>query len=232
MVKEYRETQDLQKVREIQEQILREYERDFSRHIPTSMIPKVRMVWNSIPSQLARDNRKFIYGAMKKGGRAKEFRDAIQWLQDAGLVYRVTRLSRTEAPIQDCEDPAAFKLFMVDLGLLGAMSGVNARQMLVSSTAFPEGRGGFTEQYIMQQLVSEGITPYYYLYESTRLGIDFVIQKERVYPIEVKAEENLRAKSLRVVVEKAEGLKGWRFSTSPYRDQGWMVNVPLPMVKE
>ena len=232
VIKAYIETKDLRSVREMQEQILREYERDFSKHIPAAILPKVRMVWNSIPSQLARENRKFIYGAMKKGARAKEFEDAIQWLQDAGLVYRVTNLTKVCAPLKSYEDIGAFKLFMVDLGLLGAMTGVTAKQILVDQTIFEEYKGSFTEQYVLQQLVAEGLKPYYYSNDTSTLEIDLVVQKESVYPIEVKAEENLRSKSLRTIVNKYDNLLGWRFSMSPYRDQEWMVNVPLPLVQE
>ena len=232
VVKAYSESGDLNRVREIQQQILREYERDFSKHIPPQILPKVRMVWNSIPSQLARENKKFIYGALKKGGRAKEFADAIQWLQDAGLVYRVTRLTKVCAPLKSYEDISAFKLYMADLGLLGAMSGVSAKQMLVDPSVFAEYKGSFTEQYVLQQLVAEGIRPYYYSNETSTIEIDFIIQKEAVYPIEVKAEENLRSKSLRTVVNKSGCLPGWRFSLSPYREQEWMINVPLPLVQE
>ena len=190
------------------------------------------MVWNSVPSQLARENKKFIYSAMKKGARAKEFEDAIQWLQDAGLVYRVTNLTKVCAPLKSFEDTGAFKLFMVDLGLLGAMTGVSAKQMLVDQTVFEEYKGSFTEQYVLQQLVAEGLKPYYYSNDTSTLEIDFVVQKDSVYPIEVKAEENLRSKSLRTIVSKFDRLIGWRFSMSPYRDQEWMINVPLPLVQE
>ena len=231
-VKAYCEDKDIPKTRETQLQILRDYERDFSKHIPPTMLPKVRMVWNSIPSQLARENRKFIYGSLKKGARAKEFEDAIQWLQDAGLAYKVPRVSRIAAPLKFYEDSSAFKLFMVDLGLLGAMAGVTAKQIMVEHSIFSEYKGSLTEQYVLQQLVAEKMNPYYYSNDSHTLEIDLVIQKEKVYPIEVKAEENLRAKSLRTVVSGTEGMTGWRFSMSPFRTQDWMVNIPLPLVQE
>ena len=232
VVKTYCENEDLQKSREVQLQILRDYERDFAKHIPPETLPKVKMVWNSIPSQLARENKKFIYGAMKKGARAKEFEDAIQWLQDAGLVYRVPRVSKIAAPLKFYEDYSSFKLFMVDLGLFGAMTGATAKQVLVDHSVFEEYKGSFTEQFVLQQLIAEQIKPYYFSNDSHTLEIDFVIQKENVYPIEVKAEENLRAKSLRTVVNANNDLKGLRFSMSPYREQDWMTNVPLPMIQE
>lgn len=232
VVASYLESQNLKEVRNIQNRILADYEMDFSKHVPSEILPKVRMVWNSIPSQLAKENKKFIYGAMKKGARAKEFEDAIQWLIDAGLVFKVVRVNKTERPLKFYEDVSAFKLFVSDLGLLGAKSDVTASEVLTGENYFSEYKGAFTEQFVAQEMKSIDMRPYYYSKENSPLEIDFLIQKEAVYLIEVKAEENLKSKSLRVVYEKNKKLKPCRFSMSGYREQEWMVNVPLYLARE
>ena len=231
-VKDYCENQDLKAVREIQNQILADYKRDFSKHVPKEILPKVNIVWEAIPSQLAKENKKFIYSAIKKGGRAKEFENAIHWLMDAGLVYKVCRVSKIEKPLKFYEYFDAFKLFVVDLGLLGAMVQVTAKDVLVNNSAFTEYKGSFTEQYVLQELVTLEKKIYYYSKENSTLEIDFIIQKDEVYPIEVKAEENLRSKSLKAVYDVNPALKPCRFSMADYREQDWMTNVPLYLVRE
>ncbi|MBO7638856.1 MAG: ATP-binding protein [Treponema sp.] len=232
VVKDYCENQNLEAVREIQNQILADYKRDFSKHVPKETLPKVNIVWEAIPSQLAKENKKFIYSAIKKGGRAKEFENAIQWLMDAGLVYKVLRVTKIEKPLKFYEDFDAFKLFIVDLGLLGAMVHVSPKDVLVNNNAFTEYKGSFTEQYVLQELVTLDKNVYYYSKENSSLEIDFIIQKDEVYPMEVKAEENLRAKSLRTVYDSNPALKPCRFSMADYREQDWMTNVPLYLVRE
>ena len=232
VVKSYVEEQDIFKVRDIQKQILADYRRDFSNHIPSELLPKVNMVWDSIPAQLAKENKKFIYSAVKKGGRAKEFENAIQWLVDAGLVYKILRLSKVEKPLKFYEDIDAFKLFVLDLGLLGALSEVDAKDVLVNNNAFTEYKGAFTEQYVLQELKVLDTNVYYHSKERSELELDFVIQKYHVYPIEVKAEENLRAKSLKTIFDDNNSLKPVRFSMANYREQDWMINVPLYLVSE
>lgn len=232
VVKDYCENQNLQAVREIQNQILADYKRDFSKHVPKEILPKVNIVWEAIPSQLAKENKKFIYSAIKKGGRAKEFENAIQWLMDAGLVYKVLRVTKIEKPLKFYEDFDAFKLFIVDLGLLGAMVQVSPKDVLVNNNAFTEYKGSFTEQYVLQELVTLNKNIYYYSKENSPLEIDFIVQKDEVYPIEVKAEENLRSKSLKSVYDVNPSLKPCRFSMADYREQGWMTNVPLYLARE
>ncbi len=232
VVKDYCEKQNLKSVRDIQNQILADYKRDFSKHVPKEILPKVNIVWNSIPSQLSKENKKFIYSAIKKGGRAKEFENAIQWLIDAGLVYKVLRVSKIEKPLKFYEDFDAFKLFILDLGLLGAMVDVSAKDVLVNNTAFVEYKGSFTEQYVLQELITVKKNIYYYSKENSNLEIDFIIQKDEVYPIEVKAEENLRSKSLKTVYELNQSLKPCRFSMADYREQDWITNIPLYLAKE
>lgn len=232
VVQKYVENQDLIEVRRIQKDILQDYEEDFSKHIPNTELPKVTAVWNSIPSQLAKENKKFIWGALKKGARAKEFENAVQWLIDAGLVHKVPRLKKIELPVKFYEDFSAFKLFFNDVGLLGALSDVPAKEILVSTKLMTEYKGAFTEQYVAQQyfsaLSSTYILPlYYYSNENSTSEIDFVFQKENVFPVEVKAEENLRAKSLSTILKTNTEITGIRFSMSDYREQERMVNVPL-----
>ena len=232
VVKAYREEQDIFKVRNIQNQILSDYRRDFSKHVPADLLPKVNMVWDSIPAQLAKENKKFIYSVIKKGARAKEFENAIQCLIDAGLIYKVLRVSKVEKPLKFYEDFEAFKLFILDLGLLGAMSEVNPKDVLVNSHAFTEYKGAFTEQYVLQEIKVLGNKIYYYSKERSTLELDFVIQKYHVYPIEVKAEENLKSKSLKTIYNGNNSLKPLRFSMADYREQEWMINVPLYLVNE
>lgn len=232
VVKAYVENKDIFEVRSIQKQILSDYRRDFSKHVPTDILPKVNMIWDSIPAQLAKENKKYIYSAVKKGGRAKEFENAIQWLIDAGLAYKVLRVTKVEKPLKFYEDFNAFKLFMLDLGLLGAVSDVDAKDVLVNNTAFTEYKGAFTEQYVLQELECIDKEVYYYSKDHSELELDFIIQKYNVFPIEVKAEENLRAKSLRTVYNDNNSLRPVRFSMADYRKQEWMTNVPLYLVGE
>ena len=232
VVQAYATNHDIFEVRNIQSQILSDYRLDFSKHVPKDILPKVNMVWDSIPAQLAKENKKFIYSKIRKGARAKEFENAIQWLVDAGLVYKVLRVSKVEKPLKFYEDFDSFKLFILDLGLLGAMTEVDAKDVLVNNNAFIEYKGSFTEQYVLQELQSLEKRVYYYSKEHSELELDFVIQNYNVYPIEVKAEENLKSKSLRTIYSENKQLKPVRFSMADYKEQDWMVNVPLYLVAE
>ncbi|MBP5304953.1 MAG: ATP-binding protein [Lachnospiraceae bacterium] len=232
VVLNYCQTQDLLQVREIQQQILSDYKRDFSKHVPSEILPKVNMVWDSVPAQLAKENKKFIYSSVKKGGRAKEFENAIQWLIDAGLLGKVCKVTKIEKPLKFYEDKESFKLFVVDLGLLGAMSEVSAKDVLVNNNAFTEYKGAFTEQFVYQEIHSLDQKVYYYSKENSTLELDFLIQKEHLYPLEVKAEENLKSKSLKSVYDVDNTLKPCRFSMAGYKEQDWLVNVPLYATKE
>ena len=232
VVQAYATNHDIFEVRNIQSQILSDYRLDFSKHVPKDILPKVNMVWDSIPAQLAKENKKFIYSKIRKGARAKEFENAIQWLVDAGLVYKVLRVSKVEKPLKFYEDFDSFKLFILDLGLLGAMTEVDAKDVLVNNNAFTEYKGSFTEQYVLQELQSLEKRVYYHSKEHSELELDFVIQNYNVYPIEVKAEENLKSKSLRTIYTENNQLKPVRFSMAAYKEQDWMVNVPLYLVAE
>ena len=232
-VKAYVERGDIWEVRSIHSKIIDAYRNDMSKHAPKQQVQRINMVWNSIPSQLARDNKKFIYGALRKGARANDFEIAIQWLVDSGLVHKVHRISKPVVPLKFYEDMASFKLFLLDCGLLGALSETPPEQILIGDNVFEEYKGAFTENYVLQQLKSLPRTfVYYYSNDNSTLEIDFVVQHEaHVIPIEVKAEENLRAKSLRQFVTDNPGLHGVRFSMSDYREQDWLTNVPLWAVK-
>ena len=223
------EGQPLHTVRQIQKDILNDYIRDFSKHAPGNEVPRINLVWNSIPSQLGKENRKFIYGMLKKGARAKEFELAIQWLVDCGLVYKIPRTSKVAMPVRFYEDFSAFKLYLLDVGLFGAMVNAPAHEILIGSNIFSEYKGTFTELYVLQQMVTvRDLDIYYYSTDDSRTEIDFVVQHEgKVTPVEVKAEENLRAKSLRQVVSNDPSLHGLRFSMSDYRQEDWLDNVPL-----
>lgn len=232
-VKTYVERGDIWEVRSIHSKIIDAYCNDMSKHVPKQQVQRINMVWNSIPSQLARDNKKFIYGALRKGARANDFEIAIQWLVDSGLVHKVHRISKPVVPLKFYEDMASFKLFLLDCGLLGALSETPPEQILIGDNVFEEYKGAFTENYVLQQLKSLPRTfVYYYSNDNSTLEIDFVVQHEaHVIPIEVKAEENLRAKSLRQFVTDNSGLHGVRFSMSDYREQDWLTNVPLWAVR-
>lgn len=232
-VKTYVERGDIWEVRSIHSKIIDAYRNDMSKHVPKQQVQRINMVWNSIPSQLARDNKKFIYGALRKGARANDFEIAIQWLVDSGLVHKVHRISKPVVPLKFYEDMASFKLFLLDCGLLGALSETPPEQILIGDNVFEEYKGAFTENYVLQQLKSLPRTfVYYYSNDNSTLEIDFVVQHEaHVIPIEVKAEENLRAKSLRQFVTDNSDLHGVRFSMSDYREQDWLTNMPLWAVR-
>lgn len=229
VVLKYVETDSLLEVRRIQSEILQGYDLDFSKHAPKEQVPRVRMVWNSIPSQLFKENKKFIYGALRKGARANDFEMAIQWLVNAGLLYKVPRCTKPELPLDIYEDLSAFKLYMVDLGLMGAMVKTDPAQVLIKNDIFKEYKGGMTEQYVLQQMKSKGVSPiYYHNTDNSRLELDFVIQRNaQMVPIEVKAEGNVRANSLTALLGKRPELHAERFSMLLYKVQGNLTNFPL-----
>ena len=232
-VSTFLKTNDANEVRRVQNDILYLYRSDMSKHVSADEATRISMVWQSIPSQLARENKKFVYGAVRKGARAKDFETAIQWLMDAGLIYKVPRVREVGMPLKFYEDLNAFKIFMLDVGLLGALSEMAPALMLISNNVMTESKGAFTENYVLCQLKAlPDIATYYYSREDSRMEVDFVAQHQgRIIPIEVKAEENLRSKSLRAFMDRHEDLHAVRFSMSPYREQGWMTNYPLYAVQ-
>jgi len=221
-------------VRKIQYQLLEAYEHDFSKHAPIEIVPRLRMVWNSIPAQLAKESSKFVYGLLKKGSRAKDFEMAISWLEDCGQVHKVLRVNKPYLPLKAYEDISAFKLFLVDIGLLSAMGAIDAKTILEGNLIFTEFKGALTEQYVLQQLSgSDNFTINYWSAERSTAEVDFVIQYQGlVIPIEVKAEENLQSKSLKVYREKYDPKFSIRVSMADYREQDWMTNLPLYAVSE
>lgn len=227
-VSEFIATNDAMKVRDIQNNILYTYQKDISKHVPTSESNRINMEWHSMPSQLVKENKKFIYGVAKPGGRAKDFEVAIQWLTDAGLVYKAERILQPKMPLKFYVDISSFKLFILDCGLLGAMSETPPENLLVADNGMEESKGAFTENYVMSQLVSTRSTSVFYFSNDAKLEIDFLIQHgNKIVPIEAKAEENLRSKSLSTFVTDHPELHGLRFSMSDYREQDWMTNIPL-----
>lgn len=218
-------------VRKIQKQILSDYQHDFSKHAPSTEVPRINKIWESIPQQLAKENKKFAYSLLKKGGRASEFEMAIEWLIDAGLVYKVNRVTTLQKPLKFYEENSIFKLFMLDIGLMHAMTDSSIIDIISSDSCFKEYKGAFTELFVYTQMVPLGMPIYYHATNDSKVEIDFVVQTQnRVIPIEVKAEENVKSKSLHtyVVDQHPElNLKGLRFSMKPYINQEWMENYPL-----
>lgn len=227
-VEAFVQRQDYVEVRRIQNNILLAYEGNFAKHAPAGVVPRIRMVWNSLPSQLARENKKFVYGAVKSGARAKDFELALQWLVDAGLVIKVNRTKSGMLPLKAYENMAAFKLFALDVGLLCAQNKTQVETLVRGNELFSTFKGALTEQYVAQQLSTFVDQLYYWSAENSSGEIDFLVQlHDKVTPIEVKAEENLKAKSLHVFTDKYSNLHGLRLSMSDYRKQDWMTNVPL-----
>jgi hypothetical protein len=229
VVREFAENNDFTEVRHLQNQIIEMYEDDFSKHTTEHILPRIRMVWNSIPMQLAKENKKFFFGKIKEGARAKDFEMAIEWLCDCGLISKVYNVSKPAVPLKAYTEFSSFKIYLLDVGLLAALSELDVQSILMGNDIFTEFKGALTEQYVLQQLLSDtAYKPYYYSESGSKTEIDFLIQKGRdIVPIEVKAEENLRAKSLKVYCNKYSPALAVRTSMSDYREQDWMVNVPL-----
>ncbi len=233
VVRSFVEEQDLAQVRRLQSAILDSYDRDFSKHAPLDEVPRIRMVWQSISGQLSKENKKFVYGLIKEGSRAKNFELSIEWLRDAGLLYKVNRTKKGLLPLAAYEDLSAFKVFMLDIGLLGSMCGLPTSALIGGNAMFSDYKGALTEQYVFQQLRLSGENKiYYWSADNSKGEIDFLVQRgNSIVPVEVKAEENLQSKSLRHFVEANEGMHGIRYSMAPYREQSWMTNCPLYAVE-
>lgn len=228
-VSTFAKTRDYIAVRSVQEQLLGYYRQDFSKHAPAALVPRLNQVWDSVPSQLSKENRKYIYGQVSKGARAKDFELALQWLSDCGLIHLVHRVTKPGIPLKSYEELSAFKVFFHDTGLLAALGELPVTAVLESTLLFEEFKGALTEQYVLQELISElRLKPYYYSAENSRGEIDFLIQQETdIIPVEVKAAENLQAKSLKAFSAKYDVEKAIRISLSDYREQEWMMNLPL-----
>ena len=229
VVQAFADNQDFNEVREIQQRILAAYEQDFSKHAPNETVPRIRMLWNSIPAQLAKENKKFIYGLIKEGARAKEYELAMLWLTDCGLVHKIHRVFAPSLPLKAYEDLKAFKLFLLDVGLLSCMVGLRQDVLLDGNELFKEFKGALTEQYVLQQLKTiKGLNIYYWTANRGTAEVDFVIDNGKdVIPVEVKAEVNLQAKSLKVYREKFQPQLSIRTSMADYKKEDWLLNLPL-----
>lgn len=229
VVDAFRMHKDYGEVRRLQNDIVRQYEGDFGKHIDAHTLPRIRMVWDSIPIQLAKENKKFFFGQIKKGARSSDYEIAIQWLVDCGLAYKVCRVNEPRMPLKAYKSMNAYKLFVIDVGLLGAMSELEAETILEGNEIFIEFKGALTEQYVLQQMISDTMyTPYYFGTEKSTFEQDFLIQKGRdVVPIEVKSETNVHSQSLKAYCDRFHPRRAVRFSTLKYADQGWMENIPL-----
>ena len=229
VVYNYSQHFDFTEVRKIQQEILDAYEQDFSKHAPPEIVPRIRMLWNSIPSQLSKENKKFIYGLVKEGARAKEYELALLWLTDCGLVHKVHRVNKSDIPLKSYEDLKAFKLFTLDVGLMSCMVNLRQNTLLEKNILFKEFKGSLTEQYVLQELktqLKQGI--YYWSNERNTNELDFLIDIEgQIIPLEVKAEVNLRSRSLKAFVEKYKIPKAVRTSMADYQEEEWLINLPL-----
>lgn len=228
-INKYIETKDYKQVRKVQLKLLQAYEEDFSKHAPAEIVPRLKMLWNSIPAQLAKENKKFIYGLIKEGARAKEYELALAWLIDCGLIYKIDRVNKPNIPLIAYQDTSAFKLYILDVGLLGAMTRIDAKILLEGNEIFTEFKGSLTEQFVLTQLKSNKDIPiFYWSAERATAELDFLVQLGTyVVPIEVKSEENLQAKSLRSFAEKYNTKVNVRTSMSDYRKEDWLINIPL-----
>lgn len=219
---------DWKEVRALQTAILSSYQRDMSQHAPSEIVPRIVDLWKSLPAQLSKENRKFVYGVVREGARAREYEIALQWLQDAGLIYKVCNVKAPRLPLVSYEDRAAFKIFVLDVGLLGAMSSLKPTTIVAGNSIFTEFKGALTEQYVFQQLILR-YEPYYYSKAASTQEIDFLLQddEDAIVPLEVKAETNVRAKSLRQFVADNQSSKAFRISMNDYKEEEWVTNVPL-----
>lgn len=229
VVRNFAADKDFGEVREIQQRILDSYEQDFSKHAPNEIVPRIRMLWNSIPAQLTKENKKFVYGIIKDGARAKDYKLALMWLSDCGLVHKVHRVTAPHIPLKAYEDLKAFKLFVLDVGLLSCMVRLNQKVLLSGNELFIEFKGALTEQYVLQQLKTlKNLAAYYWTNDRGSAEIDFLVDNGiDVMPIEVKAETNLKAKSLKTYCEKFKPNKAIRLSMADYRQEDWLLNLPL-----
>ena len=229
----FSQNRDWKDVRSIQKGILNSYQRDMSKHAPFEIVPRITDLWKSLPAQLSKENKKFIYGVVREGARAREYEIALQWLQDAGLIYKVCNVKAPRLPLVSYEDRATFKIFVLDVGLLGAMSNLKASTIVAGNSIFTEFKGALTEQYVLQQLILR-FEPYYYAKSNSTQEIDFLLQddEDEIVPLEVKAETNVKAKSLRQFVGDNKSKKAYRISMNDFKQEDWVTNVPLYAVDD
>jgi len=225
----YQETYDLNQVRDVHRRLIDGYEQDFSKHVPNLLLPRVRMAWQSIPAQLSRENRKFVYGLVKEGARAREYEIALQWLFDMNVAAKVVRITKPDIPLNAYQDPNSFKIFVNDVGLLSTLSNLDMKRLLEGNQIFEEFKGALTEQFVFQEIRSlDNLTPHYWSADRSSAEVDFVIEYEgKIVPIEVKATNNLRGKSLKSYFDRYHPEKSIRTSLADFRDEGWLINIPL-----
>jgi len=225
-------TQAFSETRKVQKNILMSYEKDFSKYTNAEMSVKLNLLWRSIPSQLSKENKKFMYKAVKKGARARDFEVAIQWLVDSSLIYKLGRVSKPSLPLKSYEDFGIFKMFLHDIGLLCAMSGVSEKIILAADNIFKEFKGALAEQLVYQELLTIGIEPFYWSVENSQAEVDFLIQREdQIIPIEVKSGINLQAKSLKVYMEKFKPSIALRVSAANYKNSGNIIDLPMYVIR-
>lgn len=231
-VNSYAQEKDLTEVRKIQKRLLEAYEQDFSKHAPSNIVPRIRQIWNNIPTQLAKENKKFIYGVVKKGARAREYEVALSWLIDCRLIYQVNRVNSSKVPLSAYQDFNAFKLYLLDVGLLAAMADLDAKTLLEGNEVFVEFKGSLTEQYVLCQLKQcTELTPFYWSADKGIAEVDFIAQIGKYnVPIEVKANENLQAKSLKSFIQKYDTKINVRTSMANYKKEDNIINIPLYMI--
>jgi predicted AAA+ superfamily ATPase len=233
VVAHFSQYRDWKTARQLQSQILKTYRNDFSKHAPKEILPRIHMVWDSIPAQLAKENKKFIYGVLREGARAKDFELAIQWLVDSGLLHKIHSITKPALPLIAYQDFSAFKLYHNDVGLLGAMSQLKAKTLIHGNDVFSEFKGALSEQFVFQQLkLNEELVISYFPFSNSKYEVDFVVQDEddNVIPVEVKSGESLQAKSFKLFCEKYKPPHAIRTSLSDFRKESWMTNVPLYIV--
>ena len=232
VIASYIQNKDFNEVRRKQKLLLEAYEQDFSKHAPNNVVPRIRQLWNNIPTQLAKENKKFIYVLVKEGARAREYELALSWLIDCGLVYQVNRVNDCKIPLSAYQDFNAFKLYLLDVGLLCAMADVDATTIIEGNEIFVEFKGALTEQYVLTELktnTTENV--YYWSSDRGSSEVDYIIQFGRNnIPIEVKANENLQAKSLKTFVQKYNTKVNVRTSMANYRKEDWLINIPLYLI--
>lgn len=232
VVNAYIQNKDYNEVREIQNKLLIDYEQDFSKHAPNNIVPRIRALWNNIPTQLSKENKKFIYGLVKEGARAREYETALAWLIDCGLIYQINRVNDCKIPLAAYQDFNSFKLYMLDTGLLCAMAKIDSSSILEGNELLVEFNGSLTEQFVLSELKSNTDVPIFYWSSDKGIAeLDFIIQLGKYnVPIEVKSSENLQAKSLKTFVEKYNTKLNIRTSLSDFRQEEWLINIPLYMI--
>lgn len=222
---------DMEKVNKIQNNILRAYESDFSKHTSNIEANRISIIWNSIPSQISKENKKFLYQVAKEGARAREYEAALNWLKDANIVNKIYNVTKPSMPLISYNDLSAFKIYVNDVGLLRKMTDLDSKIIIEGNKLFEEFKGALTENYVLQTLITIGLNPYYFTFDN-RYEIDFMIQyKNEIIPIEVKSSENINSKSLKIYNEKYNPKQRLRFSMRNLNKDENLVNIPLFMIE-